>query len=77
MTVKVSPKYQVVIPGDVRKSLKITPGMQVSVLAKGGIAYVVPIRSLEEIGRQLGPKRDSKQKERIRRTVREKKDRKL
>lgn len=53
MTVKVSPKYQVVIPEEVRKSLNIRPGMQVSVIAKGGIAYLVPVRNMKEVQEKL------------------------
>ncbi len=53
MTVKVSPKYQVVIPEDIRKALGIKPGMRMNVLAKGGIAYLVPERSLEELQAKL------------------------
>jgi AbrB family looped-hinge helix DNA binding protein len=49
MTVKVSPKYQVVIPEEVRRSLNIKPGMRISVIAKGGVAFLVPVRSTKEI----------------------------
>lgn len=73
MSVKVSPKYQVVIPENVRQALDIKPGMQVDVIAKGGIAYLVPVRSLAYVRERLSPyltKDDGK-------TLREKKDRKL
>ena len=76
MSVKVSPKYQVVIPEDVRKSLHITPGMQISVIAKGGIAYLVPVKGPEEIGKSLGSKITLELKEKARKSLREKKDRK-
>ena len=76
MSVKVSPKYQVVIPEEVRRSLHIVPGMQISVIAKGGIAYLVPVRSPEEVGKSMGKKLTPENKERARKTVREKKDRK-
>jgi AbrB family looped-hinge helix DNA binding protein len=49
MTVKVSPKYQVVIPEDVRTALEIKPGMRVDVIAKGGIAYLVPVPELKDL----------------------------
>lgn len=53
MTVKVSPKYQVVIPEEVRRTLNIKPGMRVSVIAKGGVAFLVPVRSMKEIQEKL------------------------
>ncbi len=68
MSVKVSPKYQVVIPEDVRDSLGIKPGMQVEVIAKGKVAYIVPIRSLKELQRELRDKLDAAE-------LRDKKDR--
>ncbi|HPI40306.1 MAG TPA: AbrB/MazE/SpoVT family DNA-binding domain-containing protein [Pseudobdellovibrionaceae bacterium] len=49
MSVKLSSKYQVVIPENVRKSLKLKPGVQIDVVAKGGIAYLVPVKSLENL----------------------------
>lgn len=50
MSVKVSSKYQVVIPESVREALKLRPGTQVDVIAKGGIAYLVPVRSISVVG---------------------------
>lgn len=73
MTVKVSPKYQVVIPEEVRKSLNIKPGMQVSVIAKGGVAYIVPIRNLKDVQDKLAGKFSSAEVK----NLREKKDRKV
>jgi AbrB family looped-hinge helix DNA binding protein len=70
MTVKVSPKFQVVIPEAVRNQLGIRAGSQVDVIAKGGVAYLVPVRSLEENQRGLKGTLDQKK-------IREKKDRKL
>lgn len=70
MSVKVSPKYQVVIPEEVRTLLGLTPGTQVEVIAKGGIAYIVPVLTLKEIQNQFKGKIDSK-------NIRDKKDRKL
>ena len=73
MSVKVSPKYQVVIPEDVRRVLQIKPGMQVDVIAKGGIAYIIPVQSLTSVRERISEyfvKGDSK-------TLRDKKDRKF
>jgi AbrB family looped-hinge helix DNA binding protein len=46
MPVKVSSKYQVLIPESVRKALDLKPGTRVEVIAKAGIAYIVPVVSL-------------------------------
>jgi AbrB family looped-hinge helix DNA binding protein len=70
MTVKVSPKFQVVIPEPVRSQLGLKAGSRVEVIAKGGIAYLVPLRSIEENQVALAGVLDHKQ-------LREKKDRKL
>ena len=73
MSVKVSSKYQVVIPEAVRQALDLKPGTEVDVIAKGGIAYIVPVKSLNMIKESVRPylsHSDSK-------TVRDKKDRKL
>ena len=43
-TVTVSPKFQVVIPRDVRKSLGITPGQRIRVIALGDRIEFIPIR---------------------------------
>ena len=70
MTVKVSPKFQVVIPEAVRTQLKLAAGSLVEVIAKGGVAYLVPLRSIEENQAQLAGRLDRKK-------LREKKDRGL
>jgi len=48
-TVTVSPKYQVVIPSDVRERLKLKPGQKVAVIEKDGVVHLVPIRPLKEL----------------------------
>ncbi len=53
MAVKVSSKYQVVIPESVREQLGLRPGTQVDVIAKGGVAYLVPIPSLDRLKEDL------------------------
>lgn len=70
MAVKVSSKYQVVIPEKVRSLLGLQPGTQVDVIAKGGVAYIVPIPSLEDLTGRFEGKLSNKK-------VRDKKDRKL
>lgn len=49
MSVKVSSKYQVVIPESVRDQLDIKPGQEVEVIAKNGIVYLVPVQPLSQI----------------------------
>ncbi|MGK5090130.1 AbrB/MazE/SpoVT family DNA-binding domain-containing protein [Bdellovibrionota bacterium FG-2] len=70
MTVKVSPKYQVVIPEAVRTALGIRAGSQIEVIAKGKVAYLVPLQTLEAIQDELAHSLDRK-------NLREKKDRSL
>ncbi len=47
--VKVSSKFQVVIPEDVRKNTDIRPGQDVVVVAKGDIINVIPMRPIKEM----------------------------
>jgi AbrB family looped-hinge helix DNA binding protein len=70
MTVKVSPKYQVVIPEEVRTALGIRAGSKVDVIAKGKVAYLVPVQSMEEVRAELAGTLSSK-------GLRDKKDRSL
>ncbi len=49
MGVKVSSKYQVVIPESVRALVDLKPGHEVEVLVKGGILYLVPVLPLKEL----------------------------
>ncbi len=57
-TVKVSSKYQVVIPEAVRHALDIKPGMQVDVIVKGKVAYLVPVANLKSLKKELSGKLD-------------------
>lgn len=47
--VTVSPKYQVVIPKEIRKSLKIQPGQKVQVIAYQSRIELVPVRPLKRM----------------------------
>ena len=56
--VTVSSKYQVVIPKDVRRRLRVKPGQKLSVFVKGGAISLVcdrPLESLRGIARGLDP----------------------
>ena len=70
MSVKVSSKYQVVIPEKVRSLLGLQPGTQVDVIAKGGVAYIVPIPTIEALKQNFEGKLSHKK-------IRNKKDRRL
>ena len=70
VTVKVSPKFQVVIPEAIRNALGIIAGSHVNVIAKGKIAYLVPVPELHDLQKQLKGKISSDK-------IRDKRDRKL
>ncbi|PYQ28049.1 MAG: AbrB family transcriptional regulator [Acidobacteria bacterium] len=46
---RVSPKYQVVIPKDVRESMDLRVGQELQVISKGGVITLVPERSLSSL----------------------------
>lgn len=48
-TVTISPKYEVVIPEDVRESMHIRPGQKVRVFAYGDRIELVPVRQMREM----------------------------
>jgi AbrB family looped-hinge helix DNA binding protein len=48
-SVTVSPKYQVVIPKDVRESLKLQPGQKMQVLEYAGRIELIPERDIKEL----------------------------
>ncbi len=47
-TVKVSPKYQVVIPLKVRRALGLRPGEKLQVIRYGDRIELIPLRPLRE-----------------------------
>ena len=48
-TVTISPKYQIVIPRDVRNSMDIQPGTRVQVLQYENRIELVPLRSPQSL----------------------------
>ena len=48
-TVKLSPKYQVVIPRSVREGLKLSPGQEVAVIRYRGRIELVPMSPVTEM----------------------------
>ncbi|MBI5188723.1 MAG: AbrB/MazE/SpoVT family DNA-binding domain-containing protein [Nitrospirae bacterium] len=46
-TTKISPKYQVVIPKDVREKLHLKSGQRMTVVVKGGVVYLIPEKPIE------------------------------
>jgi AbrB family looped-hinge helix DNA binding protein len=48
-TVKVSPKFQVVIPRKIRESLRIRPGQRIQVLVYEGRVEFIPLRRIKEM----------------------------
>lgn len=48
-TVIVSPRYQVVIPLEVREALGIKPGQKVEVMRMGDCIEIVPLRPMKRL----------------------------
>lgn len=48
-TVRVSPKFQVVIPREIREQIALKPGQQVEVLLHDGRIELIPIRPMREM----------------------------
>jgi AbrB family looped-hinge helix DNA binding protein len=47
--VKLSPKFQVVIPRDVREKLDLKPGQKIAVIEKGGVLHLIPQKPIKEM----------------------------
>jgi AbrB family looped-hinge helix DNA binding protein len=43
----VSPKYQIVIPKEIRERMKITPGQKIKFVLINGRIEIIPIRPIE------------------------------
>lgn len=48
-TVKLSPKYQIMIPKSVREALKLRPGQEVAVMRYRGRIELVPMTPVSEM----------------------------
>ena len=48
-TVTISPKYQVVIPKEIREKLKLKPGQKVQAIAYEGRIELIPVRPAREM----------------------------
>ncbi len=66
-TTTISPKFQIVIPKEVREKLHLAPGQRLQAVEKGGIITLVPELPLKSLKRAL--------KGMSTRDLREKKDR--
>jgi AbrB family looped-hinge helix DNA binding protein len=47
--VKISPKYQIVIPKKLRDALKLMPGQKVQMVAYGNRIEMIPLRNIPEM----------------------------
>lgn len=47
--VTVSPKFQIVIPKEIRKKLRLRPGQKVTLLERNGIITAIPDVPLEKL----------------------------
>jgi len=48
-TVKISPKYQIVIPRRIRESLHLRPGQRLQIMEIGNRIELIPERRIEEM----------------------------
>ncbi len=48
-TVRMSSKYQIVMPREAREALDLKPGQEFAVLVKGRSVTLVPVPTLEEL----------------------------
>jgi AbrB family looped-hinge helix DNA binding protein len=48
-TVKISPKFQIVIPRNIRRDLKLKPGEKLVAIEKGGTIHFVPVEKMKNM----------------------------
>ena len=48
-TVKISPKYQVVIPKEVRESMNLKPGQQIQIIQFQNRIEMIPFKDISEM----------------------------
>lgn len=48
-TLTISPKYQVVIPKEIRDALQLSPGQKVQVLAYEGRIELIPVQPMHQM----------------------------
>ncbi len=48
-TVKVSPKFQVVIPQEIREGLKLKPGERLVIIEKEGTIHLIPVGNIRKM----------------------------
>jgi len=48
-TVTISPKYQVVIPKEIREMLKLSPGQKVHAIVYGDRIELIPVRPIKKM----------------------------
>jgi AbrB family looped-hinge helix DNA binding protein len=48
-SVKISPKYQVVIPKKLREALNLTPGQQIQMVAYEDRIEMIPVKKISEM----------------------------
>lgn len=46
-TTTISPKYQVVIPKEIREKLRLKSGQKMTVVVKGDVVYLIPEKPVE------------------------------
>ncbi len=49
MQTTISTKYQIVIPSEVRKRLRLKPRQKLTILEKGGVLYLIPEGPLKDL----------------------------
>jgi AbrB family looped-hinge helix DNA binding protein len=67
-TTTISPKFQIVIPKDIREKLRLSPRQRLQVLEKGGVITLVPevpLKALKGIAKDMRTTGVREKKERL------------